>query len=482
MEQGLNRETKYDAVVVGSGPNGMSAAVTLARAGLSVLVLEAHEKLGGGCRTAELTLPGFHHDVCAAIHPMGVLSPFFREAHLEEHGLRWAQAAAPLAHPLEDRAAVLRYSLDETAEGLGKDAHAWRAMMAPFLERPDAFFSEILKPIRVPMHPFLMSRFGLTALRSSQSVVRSRFVEDAAKALFTGCAAHSVLPLNMWGTASFGLVLALAGHAIGWPCAEGGSGRIIEALEKCLRAHGGEVQCNTRVRSLQELPSSRAVLFDLSPRHVADTAGDALPGSYTSSLRRFRYGPGVFKVDWALDGPIPWKHEECHLAATVHVGGTAEEVMQSEHEMGNGKVPEKPFVLVAQQSLFDSTRAPAGKHTGWAYCHVPSGCTSDMTEKIEQQIERFAPGFRDLILARATRSPAEYEAYNPSMIGGDLGGGANDLWQFMFRPVMRWNPYTTPNPQLFLCSSSTPPGGGVHGMCGYWAAKAALKRQFGICT
>ena len=466
---------RYDAVVVGAGPNGLAAAIVLARAGLSVLLLEAMEKIGGGCRTAELTLPRFRHDVCAAIHPMGVLSPVFRELRLEQHGLEWVQTPAPLAHPLPDgRVAMLHYSLDETARQLGTDGAAWRRTFCPFLENSAAFFGEILKPIRIPSHPLLMARFGVTALRSAEAAI-SRFKTREARAIFTGCAAHAILPLDRAGTASFGLVLALAAHAIGWPCARGGSQAIIDAMEKCFRSHGGQIETNRLVRSLSDIPSSKVVLFDLGPRQLAAIAAAHLPSGYVRQLKDFQFGPGVFKVDWALSGPIPWKNPECALAATVHVGGTAEEIIRSEHDMGSGHVTDHPFVLVAQQSMFDQTRAPEGKHTGWAYCHVPTGCTTDMTERMERQIERFAPGFRDLILARHTRNPAEYEAYNPNLIGGDIGGGVNTLGQFLFRPFPRWNPYTTPNPRLFLCSSSTPPGGGVHGMCGYWAAMAALK-------
>jgi phytoene dehydrogenase-like protein len=407
---------------------------------------------------------------------MGVLSPVFREIQLEKFGLEWIQTPAPLAHPLPNgRAAVLRYSLDETARQLGEDGKVWHRTFSPFLQDSAAFFSEILKPIRIPSHPLMMARFGLTALRSAEAAV-SRFRTEEARALFTGCSAHAILPLDRAGTASFGLVLALAAHAIGWPCARGGSQAIINAMESCLRSHGGEIESNRHVRSLSDIPSAKVILFDLSPRQLGEIAGSHLPSSYVRRLKGFQFGPGVFKVDWALSGSIPWKNQDCALAATVHVGGTAEEILRSEHEMGTGHVPEHPFVLVAQQSMFDRSRAPAGQHTGWAYCHVPAGCTVDMTEKIERQIERFAPGFRELILARHTRSPAGYETYNPNFIGGDIGGGANTLRQFLFRPFARWDPYTTPNPRLFLCSSSTPPGGGVHGMCGYWAARAALEK------
>jgi phytoene dehydrogenase-like protein len=345
-----------------------------------------------------------------------------------------------------------------------------------FGRRADALFPEILKPFRFPRHPFLMARFGRIAMRSARHVATKRFEGERARALFASCAAHSVMPLDDLATASFGLVLLLSGHAVNWPLVRGGSQSIADALASCLAHHGGEIRTRHLVGSLADIPPSRVVLFDLTPRQIARIAGDELPEKYRRKLERYRYGQGVFKVDWALDGPIPWRDEACRRTATVHVGGTFEEVAESERDVWNGRLSERPLVLVAQQSLFDSTRAPEGKQTGWAYCHVPRDSGFDMTERIERQIERFAPGFRDLIRARHTMAASEYEAYNPNMIGGDIGGGANDFAQFMARPVWRWNPYTTPNERLFVCSSSTPPGGGVHGMCGYWAARAALKR------
>ncbi len=475
----MSRGTKYDAVVVGAGPNGLTAAVFLARAGLSVLVVEAHEKIGGGCRTAELTLPGFQHDLCAAIHPMGLLSPAFRALDLEKYGLAWAHAPIPLAHPLPNgRAAILHYSLDETADGLGDDGYAWHRLFRPFLDQKEAFFQEILRPTRMPRHPLLLARFGSTALRSCTAILPS-FQTEEARALFAGCAAHAILPLDRAGTAAFGFVLALAGHAAGWPCARGGSARIVEALASCLREHGGTIETGRPIRSVADLPESRAVLFDVTPRQLAEIAGETLLAGYRARAARFRFGPGVFKVDWALSQPIPWANPDCARAATVHVGGTAEEIVRSEAGLEAGRVSDRPFVLAAQQSQFDPSRAPEGRHTGWAYCHVPNGCPTDMTGTIEAQIERFAPGFRDVILARHSTSPADYEAYNANFVGGDIGGGANNLGQFLLRPFPRWDPYSTPNPRLFLCSSSTPPGAGVHGMCGYWAAASALRRVFG---
>jgi phytoene dehydrogenase-like protein len=472
----MNQQS-YDAVVVGAGPNGLSAAIVLARAGLSVCVIEARETIGGGARTAELTLPGFLHDICSAIHPVGVVSPFFRALDLEKWGVEWVYPPVALAHVLEDGEVALLYpSLEETALALGVDGKSYSSMVKPFLKHADKFFPEILRPVRFPRHPLLMQRFGLIALRSSTGLAASRFQTEKARALFAGCCAHSMLPLERMGTASFGLVLLLAGHAINWPCARGGSQQIINALAACLKSFGGEIRTGSPVKTMNDLPPARRVLFDLTPRQLIEIAGDELPSNYRRRLSKFRYGPGVFKVDWALDGPIPWKNKEVAGAATVHVGGTIEDVAESERTMWKGEHAERPFVLVAQQSLFDSTRAPEGKHTGWAYCHVPHGSTVDMTEKIERQIERFAPGFRDLILARHTFNTREIESHNANMIGGDIGGGANDLRQFIARPLARYDPYSTPNEKIFLCSSSTPPGGGVHGMCGYWAAQSALRR------
>jgi phytoene dehydrogenase-like protein len=475
---------EWDAVVVGSGPNGLAAAITLAKAGLNVLVLEAKETLGGGCRTAELTLPGFLHDICSAIHPMAIASPFFKSLNLERHGLEWARSPIPLAHPLPDgtAVAVLHESLHETAETLGRDGESWRRLFDPFLSNAAALFDETLRPMRGTRHPLLMARFGMAGLRSCQSLIDARFRDPKARALFAGCAAHSFLPLEYAGSASFGLVLALTAHAVGWPCAKGGSQRIIDALVAELRALGATYQTNAEVRSMRDVPESKAVLFDLAPRQISAIADDDLPSAFREQLQKFRQGPGVFKIDWALSEPIPWRNPECGQAATVHVGGTFEQIAESEAAGWTNRPAEKPFVLVAQQSLFDPTRAPAGKHTGWAYCHVPNACETDMTDRIESQIERFAPGFRDIILARHVMRPSDVQSRNATMIGGDISGGANNLSQLLFRPVRRWDPYATPNPRLFICSSSTPPGGGVHGMCGYWSARSALRRNFGITS
>jgi phytoene dehydrogenase-like protein len=467
----------YDAVVVGAGPNGLAAALTLARAGQSVLVLEAAATVGGGARTAELTLPGFRHDVCSAIHPLGIGSPFFRTVPLSEHGVEWIQPPFAAAHPLDDGSAgVLAQSLDETARTLGTDGKAWRWLFGPLAERWDTLASDLLAPIlHVPRHPVALARFGLRALWPAATLARTLFRTERARALFAGLAAHAIMPLEHPLTAAFGLVLGMSGHAVGWPLPRRGAQTIADALAALVRAHGGEIVTNAPVTSLGERPAARAVLLDVTPRQMLAIAGDRLQGRYRRRLERYRYGPGVFKVDAALDGPIPWSAGECAQAGTVHVGGTLDEIAAAEAAVWRGEHPERPFVLVAQQSLFDATRAPAGKHTLWAYCHVPNGSTIDMTGRILAQIERFAPGLCDRILAVATHGPAALESYDANYVGGDIAGGAQGMDQMFGRPAWRLDPYATPSRGLYLCSASTPPGGGVHGMCGYLAAQAALR-------
>ena len=466
-----------DAVVVGSGPNGLAAAITLARAERSVRVLEAAASVGGGCRTAELTLPGFRHDVCSAFHPLAAGSRFFRQLDLAQHGLELIHPGLPMAHPLDDgTAAVLARSLDETADGLGVDGRAYRRLFGPLARGADRLLADFHGPLRLPRSPLLAAGFGSRALLPAAAAARTHFRGPAARALFAGMAAHSIQSLTAPGTAAFGLMLGALGHAFGWPVAQGGSQAIADALAAQVTRLGGEIVTDHPVASMADLPESRAVLFDLTPRQVLAIAGDELPSGYRRRLGGYRYGPGVFKLDLALDGPIPWRAEPCRRAGTIHVGGTLEEVQAAEGAVARARVPERPFVLVGQQSLFDPTRAPAGKHTVWAYCHVPGGCDVDMTDRIETQIERFAPGFRDRVISRHAMAPAAIEAYDANYVGGDINGGVQDLRQLFTRPTPRPTPYATPNPRLFFCSSSTPPGGGVHGMCGYYAAQTALRR------
>jgi phytoene dehydrogenase-like protein len=465
-----------DSVVVGSGPNGLAAAITLAREGRSVVVLEAAETVGGGTRTLELTRPGFRHDICSTVVPLAKASPFFQQLPLGDHGLRLVHPDAPLAHPLDDGTAVmLERSVDETAAGLGPDSEEYRKLMAPFVDRSDRLEPFILGHSPLTRHPLLAARFGLVALRSANGAVR-RFEGERARALFAGLAAHSIQDLHRMPTASFGLVLGILGHVHGWPVVEGGSQRLAEALTSYLRTLGSEIDTGMRVESLDELPPGELTMLDLTPRQVLHVAGGRLPSRYARALRRYRYGPGVFKVDWALDGPVPWTAPEVARGGTVHLGGSFEEIAASESAVWRGELSDRPFVLAVQQTLFDGSRAPAGKHTFWAYCHVPNGSGADMTERIEAQVERFAPGFRDLILERSVHGPADMERYDENYVGGDINGGVQDLRQLYTRPVVRLNPYSTPVKGLYLCSSSTPPGGGVHGLCGWYAARYALQR------
>jgi len=466
-----------DAIVIGSGPNGFAAAIELARAGASVRILEGRDEVGGGMRTAELTLPGFAHDVCSGCHPMAVLSPWFRTLPLDRHGLSWARPPASVAHPLDEEPAVLlRRSLHETADGLGDDARAYVKLLRPCLSDPHGLLADLLAPLRIPKHPVRMARFGLLGLLPATTALRARFRGRRAKAVLAGCAAHSILPLERPLTAAVAMIFALTAHVEDWPVAAGGSRAIGRALASYFQELGGHIETGRRVRSLGDLPPSRVVLFDTSPAQLAEIAGGVLPASYVSRLARYRYGPGVFKLDWALDGPIPWRDPRVLEASTVHLGGTLEEIAAAEAAVWRGEHPERPFVLVVQQSQFDPTRAPAGKHTGYAYCHVPAGSTLDRTAAVEGQIERFAPGFRDRILARHAMRTADLQEENPNYVGGAITGGVADLMQFFARPVARLDPYSTPNPRVFLCSASTPPGGGVHGMCGYFAAQSALRR------
>lgn len=466
---------EYDAVVVGAGPNGLAGAVRLAQAGASVLVVEQADRPGGGCRSAELTLPGFVHDVCSAVHPMAVASPYLRSLPLADHGLRWLHPEVMLAHPLDDGSAgVLQGGVEDTARALGDPG--WRRLLGPPVAGWDDVVGSVLAPLlRLPRHPLALARFGVRAAWPAHALAATALGTEAGRALFAGISAHSVSALERPLTAAAGIMLAGAGHVAGWPVAAGGSARIVDALVSHLELLGGRVETGRRVEALEELPVARAVLFDTTPGALARIAGNRLDARYRRRLLRFRQGPGSFKLDYALAGPVPWTAEACRRAGTVHVGGTLAEVAQAEAEVARGRHPERPFVLVAQQSLVDPARAPAGRHTLWAYCHVPAGSTRDMTPAIEAQLERFAPGFADLVLARAAIEPGQLEAYNPNCVGGDIAGGATDGLQLVFRPVASPHPHRTPTPGLFLCSSSTPPGGGVHGLCGYLAAQEALR-------
>jgi phytoene dehydrogenase-like protein len=469
----------YDAIVVGSGPNGLVAAVVLARSGLRVLVREGSDTPGGGARTEELTLPGYAHDTCSAVHPLGVGSPILRKLPLAEHGLSWVQPPAVVAHPLDDApAVVLERATSAMGPQLGCDAGAWRTLFDPFVSRSELLFADVLGPLKPPRHPLLTARFGVGALCPTTFLVNRVFRGERARALFGGISAHATLPLHSPPSAAFGMILGIAGHAYGWPLARGGSAAITRALVSYLRSMGGAVLTSAPVTTLDQLPPARVILLDLTPQQILRLGCTELPAHYRAQLARYQYGLGTFKVDWALAEPIPWRDPQVRRSATVHLGGTLREINQSRQQEWAGQPSERPYVLLVQPTLFDPSRAPAGRHVGWAYCHVPNGSTADMTERIEAQVERFAPGFRHRILARHVMGPAALELHNPNLVGGDVNGGEATLRQLFFRPVLRVVPYATPNPRVFVCSSSTPPGGGVHGMGGYHAARLALRRCF----
>jgi phytoene dehydrogenase-like protein len=475
---------RLDGIVVGSGPNGLAAAVVLAAAGLAVRLYEAADVPGGGCRTGELTLRGFRHDVCSAVHPLALASPFFRRFGLGPRGVRFLQPEVPFAQPFDGgHAAAAFRDVKETAAAFGgPDGRAYRRLFEPLVRSSAAIADAALSSHRtVPADPWHVGRFGMDGLRSARSLA-GRFEGADARGLLAGVAAHAMQPLEERLTGGVALLLSVLAHGVGWPLVEGGSGRIVAALLADLGARGVEVVASERVRSLADLPPARAVLLDLSPRAVVAMAGGGLATGYARRLRRFRYGPGVCKVDWALEGPVPWEAEVCRRAGTLHLGGTFEEIASAEHDVALGRHPERPYVLTVQPGVVDSTRAPAGRHTLWTYCHVPSGSDKDMSEAIAAQIDRFAPGFRDVVAAKSVRTACAMEAENPNYVGGDIACGAQDLRQLLARPVARWNPYRVPIPGVYLCSSATPPGPGVHGRCGELAARAALKEIFGVRT
>ena len=462
----------YDAVVVGAGPNGLAAAITLAGKFRSVLLVEARETLGGGIRSAELTLPGFTHDVCAAVVPLALSSPFFRKLDLHRYGLEWIQPDIPLAHPFENGEALcLHRSLEATAGGLDADGRAYRELIGPFARVHEKLLADVLKPLPIPGHPLLMARFGFHALRTARGLAEAKFLDARTRALFAGLAAHAMIPPERPATAAFGILLAVLAHGVGWPMVRGGSRRLAEALADCLRDRGGEIQTGVTVKSLGDLPRADHYFFDVTPRQLLNIEGLGLSEDYRRRLSRFRYGPGVCKADWALDGPIPWKAEVCRKAGTVHLGDSLEEIGASIRDAHEGRKCRAPYVVLAQQSLFDPSRAPAGRHTAWAYCHVPHGSPEDMAGLIEERIEHHAPGFRSRILARSSMTAADMERHNPNYVGGDINGGLQDLRQLYSRPVLSLSPYRTSNGKIYICSSSTPPGGGVHGLCGFYAAR-----------
>jgi phytoene dehydrogenase-like protein len=472
--------SSYDAIVVGSGPNGLAAAITLQAAGISVLLVEAKDTLGGGLRTKELTLPGFRHDVCSAVHPMAAGSPFFRQLPLDQHGLTYIYPDIAAAHPFDDGgAASLSLSLEETARSLGRDEKTYLDLLSSVVKDWPSLATDLLGPIPLPVQPIAMAKFGLKALQPASMIAR-RFKTKEARGLWGGMAAHGIQPLTNIASSAIALALMANGHIRGWPLPLGGSEAISNAMASYFRSLGGSIETNFNVEKIEQLPTSKAVLFDLTPKQLLQIAGHKFSATYRWQLNRFRYGMGVFKIDWALNGPIPFKAVECRKAGTVHIGNTFEEIALSELQTSQGRIVEKPYILLAQQSLFDPSRAPAGKHTAWAYCHVPNGSKVDMRDAIEKQVERFAPGFRDIILAANTMNTVQVHQYNANYVGGDINGGVSDIRQLYTRPVISLSPYRTSAKGIYVCSSSTPPGGGVHGMCGYHAAKRALKDVFNL--
>lgn len=469
----------YDAIVIGSGPNGLSAAICLAQRGLEVLIVESAETIGGGTRTAELTLPGYKHDVCSSIHPLAMGSPFFASLPLEKYGLNFVHSPASLAHPFDDGTAVtLERSVVETAARLGRDRRNYQDLMQPYVDKWKHLAPEILAPLHIPRHPFLLANFGLKAIRSARSFSDSFFSEEKTRAVFAGIAAHGTVPLENTASAAIGLVLMIAAHTVGWAFPQGGAGKISSALGSYFQSLGGKIETDYTVNDVDELPAARVVVFDTTPKQIIRIAGKRLPESYRKRLENYQYGSGAFKMDFALSDPIPWRAQECERSATVHLGGTANEISLSERAHWKGQISRKPFVLLAQTSLFDSSRAPAGKHTAWAYCHVPNNSPVDVSEVIENQIERFAPGFRDCILSKNSLPPTALEKYNANYVGGDINGGATTLNQLFTRPIAKFDPYSIPVKGFYICSFSTPPGGGVHGMCGFHAAQSILSNEF----
>ncbi|WP_373496885.1 phytoene desaturase family protein [Aquiflexum sp.] len=473
------KKRDYDAIVVGSGPNGLAAAIRMQQKGLAVLLIEGADTLGGGMRTKELTLPGFRHDVCSAIHPLAVSSPFLQTLPLDKFGLEWMEPEVLAAHPFDDgTAAYLYHSIEETAGELGSDEKAYRDLIQPIVRDWENLAVDFLAPLGIPRHPISFAKFGIKALRSANGLARSIFKTEKAKGLWAGMAAHSIQPLDKLTTSAVALVLLASGHHRSWPIPKMGSQSIANAMSAFFKSLGGEVQIGFYVRHLNELPKAKAYLFDVTPKQLMEIAGEKFSRLYRWQLNRFNYGMGVFKIDWALKETIPFSAEKARLAGTVHLGNTLQEITKSEKEIWEGKHPDHPYVLLAQQSIIDKSRAPEGKHTAWAYCHVPNGSRQDMTAIIEAQVERFAPGFRDIIIGTSTMNAMEMQDYNPNYIGGDINGGAMDITQLFNRPALRWSPYRTSSNRIYICSSSTPPGGGVHGMCGFHAAERAIKDLF----